>query len=331
MQDSFGRKITYLRVSVTDRCDLRCQYCMSENMQFLPKKDILSFEELRRLCDVFIKLGIQKIRITGGEPLVRRDIIHLISALSDDIHTKKLAELTLTTNGTQLGQYAHQLAESGVKRLNVSLDTLNPDMFRILTRRGHLDQVLTGLQAAKEAGLHIKINTVALQGINETEWCNMVDWAHGEGFDISFIEVMPMGDMGNQHLRNKQFVPLQDVQQQLEKTHKLQTSTYRSGGPARYMISDKTQRKIGFISPLTQNFCAGCNRIRLTCTGKLYLCLGQERSLDLRSLLRQTNDNKVLQDAILESMAYKPEAHSFSFTQENMTGQVPRHMNVTGG
>lgn len=331
MQDQFGRHITYLRLSVTDRCDLRCQYCMSENMTFLPKKDVLSFEELHRLCQVFISLGIQKIRITGGEPLVRKDILSLFSHLAPALANQQLQELTLTTNGTQLQKHAKSLADSGVKRINVSLDTLDPDQFRILTRTGDITQVFDGLAAAKQAGLQVKINTVAMKGLNQDQWVEMVKWAHGNGFDISFIEIMPMGDMGDRALRANQFVPLTEVKDQLSQIFTLVPSTYRSGGPARYLQSQETGRKIGLISPLTQNFCAGCNRIRLTCTGQLFFCLGQENAIDLRQILRQTDDNKILQDTIIKAMALKPEAHSFGLEDQNMTGQVSRHMSLTGG
>ncbi|MBT5109230.1 MAG: GTP 3',8-cyclase MoaA, partial [Rhodospirillaceae bacterium] len=310
MIDPFGRTVSYLRVSVTDRCDFRCSYCMAEDMNFLPKSDILSLEELNRLCGAFIKLGVRKLRLTGGEPLVRRNIMWLFHSLGEHLKTGDLEELTLTTNGSQLAKYAEELFECGVRRVNVSLDTLDPEKFLAITRWGKFDQVMNGIAAAKAAGLKVKINAVALKGINDDEINDLVSWCGENGHDITFIEVMPMGEMG-EAARLNQYWPLSIVRGELQKRWTLSDLDETTGGPARYVRVEETGGKIGFITPMTHNFCESCNRVRLTCTGTLYMCLGQDDAADLRTPLRASDDDAVVQDAVLEAMKRKPMGHDF--------------------
>jgi cyclic pyranopterin phosphate synthase len=328
--DPFARAITYLRVSVTDRCDLRCVYCMSEDMTFLPKREVLSLEELDRLASAFVRLGVRKLRLTGGEPLVRGNILSLIRSLGRHLESGQLDELTLTTNGTQLAKHAEALAGAGVKRINVSLDTLNPDKFAAITRWGRLDTVLEGLAAAKAAGLAIKINTVALKGVNEDEFDRLIEWCGKEGFDLTFIEVMPLGEIGGEQ-RLDQYLPLSLVRARLAQRWTLSDLDYRSGGPARYVRIEETGRKLGFITPLTHNFCESCNRVRLTCTGTLFMCLGQEDAADLRAPLRASDDDAALDGAIREAIARKPKGHDFIIDRRHTAPAVSRHMSVTGG
>ena len=328
MIDPFGRIITYLRVSVTDRCDLRCVYCMSEDMTFLPKKDILSLEELDRLCAAFIRLGTTKIRITGGEPLVRRDVMTLFRSLGARLGSG-LEELTVTTNGTQLVKHAENLAAAGVRRVNISLDTLDAEKFAAITRWGKIDQVLEGVFAAKAAGLAIKINAVAMAGVNEAEFDSMVEWCGHNGFDLCLIETMPMGDIDGD--RTDQYLPLSIVRGRLRKRWTLTESGYHTGGPARYFDIAETGRRIGFITPMTHNFCESCNRVRLTCTGTLYMCLGQDDDADLRRVLRAGANEAELEDAILEAISRKPKGHDFIIDRRTDKPAVARHMSVTGG
>jgi len=328
MIDPFGRAVSYLRVSVTDRCDFRCVYCMSEDMAFLPKKDLLTLEELDRLCSVFIDKGVKKLRITGGEPLVRRDIMMLFQSLSKKLGNG-LEELTLTTNGSQLERYANELAACGVKRINVSLDTLDPSKFRAITRWGDLDRVLNGIKAAQRAGLSIKINAVALKGVNDTEIHSLVRWSHDEGMDITFIEVMPMGDIEPD--RYDQYWPLTAVKQHIAENFTLTDIDYQTGGPARYVRVNETGGRIGFITPLTHNFCESCNRVRLTCTGMLYMCLGQDDSADLRAPLRASSSNDLVSRAIDNAILRKPKGHDFIIDRIGARPAVQRHMSVTGG
>ena len=329
--DPFERTISYLRVSVTDRCDFRCQYCMSENMQFLPKKDLLTLEELDKVCSVFIEMGIQKIRITGGEPLVRRNILSFFKGISRHLVSGALSELTLTTNGSQLTKFAKPLSDIGVRRVNVSLDTLDPDNFREITRWGRLEQVLEGIQSAKNAGLAVKINTVALKKTNENELHHFVQWCGSEGFDLTFIEVMPMGDFGAEH-RLEQFWSLIDLRKELEKRWTLEDLSISTGGPARYSKVRETGQKIGFITPLTHNFCESCNRVRLTCTGQLFMCLGQDEDADLRSALRSNSKNDVLlRQRIKGAVDRKPKGHDFDYARKKVAGQMTRYMSHTGG
>ena len=330
MIDPFGRTISYLRVSVTDRCDFRCTYCMSENMTFLPKKDLLTIEELERLCTVFINLGVKKLRLTGGEPLVRKNIMNLIASLSRHLISGKLEELTLTTNGSQLSKYAQQLAEHGVKRLNVSIDTLDREKFKKITRWGDLDKVLAGLNAAKSAGLNIKINTVALNGTNNDELKDMLTWAGNNGYDMTIIEVMPMGDIGSE-TRIDQYLPLTAVRNDLSKHFTLEDIDYRTGGPARYTRIKETGGKLGFITPLTHNFCESCNRVRVTCTGTLYMCLGQDDDADLKTPLRESEGDEAIMTAIREAILRKPKGHDFIIDRNTAVEPVTRHMSVTGG
>jgi GTP 3',8-cyclase len=327
--DPFARAITYLRVSVTDRCDFRCVYCMSENMSFLPKADILSLEELDRLCSAFVARGVRKLRLTGGEPLVRRGIMTLFASLSRHLESGALDELTLTTNGSQLGKYAHELAAHGVKRINVSLDTLDPDKFRAITRWGDLDQVLAGIKAARAAGLAVKINAVALKGVNEDELAELVEWAHRDGMDITIIEVMPLGDVGEGRL--DQYLPLSMVRARLADHFTLDEIDYRTGGPARYVRVAETGGRLGFITPLTHNFCESCNRVRVTCTGTLFMCLGQEDAADLRAALRASESNDQLHAAIEEAISRKPKGHDFVIDRRHQRPALARHMSVTGG
>jgi GTP 3',8-cyclase len=327
--DPFARAISYLRVSVTDRCDFRCVYCMSENMTFLPKKELLTLEELDRLSSAFVRMGVEKLRITGGEPLVRREIMTYFRAMARHLETGALKELTLTTNGSQLGRFAPDLAAMGVRRVNVSLDTLDPAKFQKITRWGRLNQVMDGIRAARTAGLRVKINTVALKGENEDELFPLVDWCAGEGHDLTFIEVMPMGDMGGTD-RLDQYWSLKDLRARLAERYTLTDLSERTGGPARYVRLEETGQKIGFITPLTHNFCESCNRVRLTCTGELYMCLGQEDMADLRTPLRSEAGDAALEQAIRSAIARKPRGHDFDYTRQ-AAGQVSRHMSHTGG
>jgi len=328
--DPFARKISYLRVSVTDRCDFRCVYCMSENMSFLPKAELLTLEELDRLCSTFVRMGVNKLRITGGEPLVRRDIMGFFRAMKRHLDSGALQELTLTTNGSQLGKYAAELVACGVKRVNVSLDTLDPDKFAAVTRWGRLPQVLEGIKTAKAAGLKIKINTVALKAVNQAELITLTEWCAEEGHDLTFIEVMPMGDMGELD-RVDQYWPLTDLRAQLTQSYRLKDLPERTGGPARYVELLETGQKIGFITPLSHNFCESCNRVRLTCLGELYMCLGQEDMADLRAPLRASPEDKQLEAAIRDAIAHKPKGHDFDYSRQETSGRVSRHMSHTGG
>jgi GTP 3',8-cyclase len=330
MIDPFGRHITYLRVSVTDRCDFRCVYCMAEEMNFLPKREVLTLEELDRVCSAFVRLGVKKLRLTGGEPLVRRNIMSLFRALGRHLDSGALDELTLTTNGSQLARYAGELYDCGVRRVNVSLDTLDPAKFTEITRRGRLDQVLAGLDAAKRAGLQVKINTVALRGVNEPELDDLVAWAGDQGFDLVFIEVMPMGDIGGE-TRLDQYLPLSLVRARLQRRWTLDETDYRTGGPARYATVRETGQRLGFITPLTHNFCESCNRVRLTCTGTLYMCLGQEDAADLRAPLRQSEGDEAVERVIREAITRKPKGHDFVIDRRHNRPALARHMSVTGG
>jgi cyclic pyranopterin phosphate synthase len=327
--DPFARAITYLRVSVTDRCDFRCVYCMSENMSFLPKADLLSLEELDRLCSAFVAKGVRKLRLTGGEPLVRRGIMTLFSSLSRHLKTGALDELTLTTNGSQLGKYAAELKSHGVERINVSLDTLDPDKFRAITRWGDLKQVLAGIDAAQAVGLQVKINAVALKGVNDDELGDLVAWAHGRGMDITIIEVMPLGDIGEDRLG--QYLPLSIVRSRLAARFAMEDIDHQTGGPARYVRVQETGGRLGFITPMTHNFCESCNRVRITCTGTLYMCLGQEDAADLRSPLRSSESNEPLYTAIDEAITRKPKGHDFIIDRRHQRPALSRHMSVTGG
>ena len=327
--DPFGRAITYVRVSVTDRCDFRCVYCMSEDMNFLPKKDLLTLEELDRLCTAFVARGTRKLRITGGEPLVRRDIMTLFRSLSRHLVSGELDELTVTTNGSQLAKYAAELAGCGVKRINVSLDTLDAAKFRKVTRWGDLAKVMEGIDAAQKAGLAVKINAVALAGVNDGEFEELIVWAHGRGMDMTFIEVMPLGEIDGQ--RADQYVPLSQVRARLAERFTLDAIDYQTGGPARYVRVKETGGRLGFITPLTHNFCESCNRVRVTCTGTLYMCLGQEDAADLRTPLRASEGNGPLNLAIERAIARKPKGHDFIIDRTTRRPAVGRHMSVTGG
>ncbi|MBX5471699.1 MAG: GTP 3',8-cyclase MoaA [Acetobacteraceae bacterium] len=328
MRDPFGRHITYLRISVTDRCDLRCVYCMAEDMVFLPKAEVLSLEELERIASAFIALGVRKLRLTGGEPLVRRNVMSLFRALGRHIG-HGLDELTLTTNGTQLARFAGELAAAGVRRVNVSLDTLSPEKFAAITRWGKIEKTLEGIFAAKAAGLAIKINTVVLKDINEDEIDSLIAFCGEHGFDLCLIETMPMGEISED--RTAQYVPLSLVRARLKQHWTLTETDYRTGGPARYYTIGETGRRLGFITPMTHNFCESCNRVRLTCTGMLYMCLGQDDSADLRAVLRSGATDAELQAAILEAIARKPKGHDFVIDRRHQRPAVARHMSVTGG
>ncbi len=330
MRDPFGRDITYLRVSVTDRCDFRCVYCMAEDMTFLPKADVLTLEELDRLCSAFVRLGVRKLRLTGGEPLVRRNIMWLIERLGEHLKTGALDELTVTTNGSQLAKLSDQLYAAGVRRINVSMDTLDPEKFAAITRWGKLDQVLDGLAAAERAGLQIKINAVALKGVNDDEFHDLVAWCGERGYDLTFIEVMPMGDMG-EHQRVDQYLPLSMVRARLRERWTLDEIDLNTGGPARYVRVNETGGRLGFITPMTHNFCESCNRVRLTCTGTLYMCLGQEDAADLRAPLRASESDAAVERAILEAIDRKPKGHDFVIDRRSHKPAVSRHMSVTGG
>jgi GTP 3',8-cyclase len=329
MIDPFGRNITYLRVSVTDRCDFRCTYCMAEDMTFLPKKDLLSLEELDRLCTVFIEKGVRKLRLTGGEPLVRKNIMHLVRQLSRHLSSGALDELTLTTNGSQLARHAAELAQCGVKRINVSLDTLDKDKFRAITRWGDIDKVMAGIDAAQAAGLKVKLNAVALKGFNEAELPDMLVWAHGRGMELTVIETMPMGEIDAD--RTDQYLPLSVLRARLAERFTLTDIPYRTGGPARYVEVKETGGRLGFITPLTHNFCESCNRVRITCTGTLYMCLGQNDAADLRAPLRASEGNELLANAIDEAIGRKPKGHDFIIDRRTKRPAVARHMSVTGG
>ena len=328
MIDPFGRAVTYLRVSVTDRCDFRCTYCMAENMTFLPKKDLLTLEELSRLCSAFIAKGVRKLRLTGGEPLVRKNIMFLVRELGQQVKDGRLDELTLTTNGSQLAKHAAELADCGVRRINVSLDTLDPDKFRQITRWGELSKVMEGIDAALAAGLKIKINAVALKGFNDHEVPDMLRWAHGRGMDMTLIETMPMGEIDED--RTDRYMPLSEMRRQLEESLTLTDIGYQTGGPARYVTVEETGGRLGFITPMTHNFCESCNRVRLTCTGTLYMCLGQNDAADLRAALRASEDDALLSNAIDEAITRKPKGHDFIIDRNNRPA-VSRHMSVTGG
>ena len=329
MIDPFGRHVTYLRVSVTDRCDFRCSYCMSEDMEFLPKRELLTLEELDRLCTAFIAKGVRKLRLTGGEPLVRRGIMDLIEGLSRHLRSGALKELTLTTNGSQLARFADRLAMAGVRRVNVSVDTLDEAKFRAVTRRGDLAKVLGGIAAAKAAGIAVKINAVAVRGVNDGEIAAMMEWAHQEGHDLTLIETMPLGAIDGE--RADQYLPLTEVRAKLEERYTLIPDPHRTGGPARYVRVEETGGRLGFITPLTHNFCESCNRVRVTCTGQLFMCLGQEDEKDLRGPLRASEGDDALHAAIDEAIGRKPKGHDFVIERERAAPAVARHMSVTGG
>jgi GTP 3',8-cyclase len=327
--DPFGRAITYLRVSVTDRCDFRCVYCMAEDQHFLPKKEVLSLEELDRLCSAFVARGVRKLRLTGGEPLVRKNGMSLVRSLGRHIASGALDELTLTTNGSQLARFAPELVDCGVRRVNVSVDTLDPVKFRQITRWGDLDKVMAGIDAARAAGLHVKINAVALKGVNEHELDDMIRWAHGSGMDLTLIETMPLGEVGAD--RTDQYLPLSTVRADLATRWTLDDISYKTGGPARYVRIAETGGRLGFITPLTHNFCEGCNRVRVTCTGTLYMCLGQEDAADLRAPLRASEGDELLHAAIDEAISRKPKGHDFVIDRNHRGPAVSRTMSVTGG
>lgn len=329
MLDPFEREVSYLRVSVTDRCDFRCVYCMAENMTFLPKRDVLSLEELERLCTIFVRQGVKKLRLTGGEPLVRRNIMSLIRGLGGLLDGGGLEELTVTTNGSQLPKLATELVDAGVKRINVSIDTLDPEKFETITRWGKLDQVIAGLDAADRAGLAVKINAVALKGVNADELATMLRWCGDRGYDMTIIEVMPMGDIGEQ--RVDQYLPLSMVRSRLAEEFTLTDIDYATGGPARYVKIEETGGRLGFITPMTHNFCESCNRVRLTCTGTLYMCLGQEDAADLREPLRASESDEPVIQAIHEAIQRKPKGHDFIIDRRGPVAATPRHMSVTGG
>lgn len=329
--DPFQRAISYLRVSVTDRCDFRCVYCMSENMTFLPKKELLTLEELDRMCSTFVALGVEKLRITGGEPLVRKGIMTFFNAMTRHLESGDLKELTLTTNGSQLERFADDLYAAGVRRVNISLDTLDEKKFADITRWGRLPQVIKGIDAAQRAGLRVKINTVALKGFNEDELFTLVEWCKSRDMDLTFIEVMPMGDIGNED-RLDQYWKLTELRARLAENYTLEDLPERTGGPARYVKLQETEQKIGFITPLSHNFCESCNRVRLTCTGELYMCLGQEDMADLRAPLRNNpNSNAPLEEAIRAAIALKPKGHDFDYSRQSVDGRMSRHMSHTGG
>jgi GTP 3',8-cyclase len=329
MIDPYGRKISYLRVSVTDRCDFRCVYCMAENMTFLPKQDLLTLEELDRLCSVFIAKGVRKLRLTGGEPLVRKNVLSLIRSLSRHLQSGALDELTLTSNGSQMTRFAPELYDCGIRRVNISLDTLRPDRFKAITRWGDFDQVIAGIEAARAAGLAVKINAVALKGVNEDEIETMMVWAHERGMDLTLIETMPLGDIDSD--RTDQYLPLSVVRARLMERWTLDDIPYKTGGPARYVRVRETGGRIGFITPLTHNFCESCNRVRVTCTGTLYMCLGQDDAADLRAPLRISEGNALLEAAIDEAIGRKPKGHDFIIDRRSSKPAVARHMSMTGG
>jgi cyclic pyranopterin phosphate synthase len=327
--DPFERVISYVRISVTDRCDFRCVYCMAENMTFLPKKDLLSLEELDRLCAAFIDLGVRKIRLTGGEPLVRRNIMSLVGSLGRHLRSGRLEELTLTTNGSQLEHFAEELFRHGVRRINVSLDTLDPTRFQAITRWGKYEKVMAGIAAAKAAGLHVKVNMVALKGVNDDEFDRMIAWCGTEGFDLTLIETMPLGEVDGD--RTEQYLPLSLVRARLARTWTMTDLPDRTGGPARYVRIEETGGRLGFITPMTHNFCESCNRVRVTCTGRMYMCLGQEDEADLCTPLRASEGDELLRQAILEGIGRKPKGHDFVIDRRHNRPAVQRHMSVTGG
>lgn len=327
--DPFGRAVDYIRLSVTDRCDFRCVYCMAEEMTFLPKSELLTLEELETIIRTFMSLGTKKVRLTGGEPLVRRNIMHLIKSLGAEVKSGQLDELTLTTNGSQLHKMADDLYEAGVRRLNISLDSRNKENFRKITRWGDLDKVMMGLETAKKAGLSLKINMVALKGVNDHEFIDMLQWCGDEGFDLTIIEVMPMGDIGNEN-RLDQYLPLTAVRTLIEERFTLTPSMHRTAGPARYFDVAETQGRLGLITPLTHNFCESCNRVRMTCTGELYMCLGQDDNANLAHALREGGQD-ALKEAIIEAIGRKPKGHDFEISRKSSGPAVSRHMNVTGG
>ncbi len=327
--DPFGRAVDYLRVSVTDRCDLRCVYCMSENMTFLPRKDLLSLEELDRVCSVFVEKGVRRLRLTGGEPLVRRGLMNFIKDISRHLRSGDLDEITITTNGTQLSRFASQLADYGVKRINLSLDTRDPQKFHDVTRWGELAKVMAGIDAARKAGLAIKVNMVALKGFNDGEIIDTMKWCHDLGMDLTMIETMPLGEIDGD--RNEQYLPLSDVRNMLRKEFTLKDIAYKTAGPARYVEVEETGGKIGFITPMSHSFCESCNRVRLTCTGTLYLCLGKDDAADLRAPLRASADNDLVSRVIDEAIARKPKGHDFMIGRDDSTPAVNRHMSLTGG
>jgi GTP 3',8-cyclase len=326
--DPFGRAITYLRVSVTDRCDFRCVYCMAEDQHFLPKKDVLSLEEFDRLCSAFVARGVRRLRLTGGEPLVRKNVISLFRTLSRHIEAGSLDELTVTTNGSQLERLAGGLYDCGVRRVNVSVDTLDAARFRAITRWGDLDKVMAGIAAARAVGLAVKINAVALKGVNEHEIDDLIRWAHGSGMDLTLIETMPMGEVGAD--RTDQYLPLSTVRADLEQRWTLNDIPYKTGGPARYVRIAETGGRLGFITPMTHNFCEGCNRVRVTCTGTLFMCLGQEDAADLRAPLRASEGDDLLHAAIDQAISRKPKGHDFVIGRDRRPA-VSRTMSVTGG
>ncbi len=329
--DPFARAITYLRVSVTDRCDFRCVYCMSETMTFLPKKELLTLEELDRMCSSFVTMGVKKLRITGGEPLVRRGIMTFFRSMTRHLESGALNELTVTTNGSQLEKYAQDLFDAGVRRINISMDTIDEKKFADITRWGRLPQVLRGIDAAQKAGLKIKINAVALKGFNEDELPTITEWCADRGMDLTWIEVMPMGDLGNED-RFGQYWSLKDVRKAYEDHYQVTDLAENTGGPARYVRLEQTGQKIGFITPMSHNFCESCNRVRLTCTGELYTCLGQEGMQDLRPAMRQNPDNdEPLQETIRAAIGLKPKGHDFDYSRQRADGQMSRHMSHTGG
>jgi len=329
MIDPFGRQITYLRLSVTDRCDFRCVYCMAEHMTFLPKAEVLTLEELERLSMAFVAKGVERLRITGGEPLVRRNVMSLFDRLGAHIGKSNLKEVTLTTNGSQLSRFARDLVSAGVRRINISLDTRDAAKFKDITRWGDLAKVLEGIDAADAAGLKIKINTVALKGVNEDEIPELMRWAHGRGFDFTLIETMPLGEIDGDRMH--QYLPLSLVRALLAREFTLEESDYRTGGPARYVRVAETGGRVGFITPLTHNFCESCNRVRLTCTGTLYMCLGQNDAADLRAPLRASEDDGLLHRAIDDAIARKPKGHDFIIDRRHTKPALERHMSLTGG
>src|SRR6201994_4156876 len=329
MTDPFGRTISYLRVSVTDRCDLRCFYCMAEDMTFLPKADLLTLEELDRLCSAFIAKGVKKLRLTGGAPLVRRNVMSLVRSLSRHLASGALRELTMTTNATQLSRFAQELADCGIRRINVSLDTLDAAKFRAITRWGELDKVMAGIDAARAAGLAVKINTVALKNLNEDEIPSLLRWAHGNGMALTLIEVMPMGEIGAGRI--DQYVPLSLVRARLAREFTLTDIDDNNGGPGRYVRVRGNGGKRRVLPPMTHNFCESCNRVRITCTGTLHTCLGQEDASDLRKPLRASADNELLSAAIDRAIGLKPKGHDFIIDRRHNRPSVSRHMSVTGG
>lgn len=328
--DPYGRSISYVRVSVTDRCDFRCVYCMSEHMTFLPRRDLLTLEELERLCVAFISRGTKRLRITGGEPLMRHNVMRLFHKLHLHLRAGALEELTLTTNGSQLARFAHELVDCGVRRINISLDTLKQDVFRQLTRNGDFNQVMAGIHAAHAAGLRIKLNVVALKGVNEEEFLPLLQFAHDHGFDITFIEVMPLGELGA-FQRIDQYLPMSAVQENIAQRFTLHATDHRTGGPARYMRVAETGGRVGFITPMTHNFCESCNRVRVTCTGTLYMCLGQEDAADLRKPLRESSEDAALHAALDAAIARKPKGHDFVIDRTSPPSVASRHMSMTGG